>query len=86
MFASLILVTGCGKSEDQPTPEQAAQLETLRQATVEQLETMFGRSLTDDEKQCVVVKLKNGKLDSYLAPPLSETVKDWSRRAQTKPS
>jgi hypothetical protein len=45
----------------------------LRQATVKQLETMLGRPLTDAEKQCVVVKFKNGKLDSYLAPPLAFT-------------
>lgn len=86
ILASLALIAGCGPSEDQPTPEQAAQLDMLRQATIKQLETMFGRSLTDDEKRCVVVNLKNGKLDSYVAPPLSDTLKEWHRRAQTKPS
>jgi hypothetical protein len=80
------IASGCGPSEDQPTPQQGAQLDTLRQATIKQLETMFGRSLTDQEKQCVVVKLKNGNLDSYVAPSLSETVRQWSQRMQTKPS
>ena len=86
ILASLALITGCGPSEDQPTPEQAAQLDMLRQATVKQLEMMLGRSLTDAEKQCIVVKLKDGKLDSRLVSPLSDTVKEWHRRPQTKPS
>jgi hypothetical protein len=49
----------------------------LRQSTIKHFESTFGRALTDEEKQCVVVRLVNGKLDSYLAPPLSETVKEW---------
>ena len=86
MLLSLALAGGCGPSEDQPTPEQAAQLNTLRQTTIKQLERSFGRALTDEEKQCVVVKLKDGKLDSYIAPPLSETLEKWSRQTQTKRS
>ena len=49
----------------------------LRRSTIEDLEAKFGRSLTDEEKRCVVVQVKDGKGDSYIAPPLSETVKEW---------
>jgi hypothetical protein len=86
IFACLTLIAGCGPSEDQPTPEEAAELDMLRQATVKQLEMMFRRPLTDEEKRCIVVKLKDGKLDSHLVPPLSDTLKDWYRRPQTGPS
>jgi len=58
----------------------------LRQAAVTQIEKMFGRALTDDEKRCVIVKLENGKLRSFVSPPLSDTIKEWHRNAQTKPS
>ena len=77
LIASFIL-SGCHKAEDVPTAEQAAQLESLRQATVAQLQSMLGRELTASEKQCIVVRLVDGKLDSHLNPPLSETVKIWA--------
>jgi hypothetical protein len=56
----------------------------LRQAAIKQLETMFGRSLSDEEKRCVIVKLKDGKLDSRIVSPLSETLKEWHRREWDK--
>jgi hypothetical protein len=79
----LILIAGCD-SRDKPASEQAAKLAALKQATITQLEFMFKRPLTDGEKECIVVELKEGKLHSYIAPPLSDTLKQW--HAQTRPT
>ena len=51
-----------------------------------QLQTMLGRELTATEKQCIVVRLVDGKLDSHINPPLSETVKIWAARKREEPA
>ncbi len=80
LLIGILLLTGCGKSDDTPTPTQQAQLDSLHNAAVHQLEVMLQRSLTDDEKTCVIVKLEDGKLRSSVVSPLSDTLKDWHRR------
>jgi hypothetical protein len=85
ILVGLTFIAGCD-SKDKPTPQQAAQLAALKQATVKQLEFMFKRPLTDGEQECIVVELKDGKLQSYIKPPLSETLKQWHAQAQTRPT
>jgi hypothetical protein len=86
ILVATLMLTGCGKSDESPTPAQAAQLDILRQASITQLQVMLKRPLSDDEQQCVVVKLENGKLNSRIVAPLSDTVKEWHRNnSSTQP-
>lgn len=75
ILAGALMLAGCGESGDgTPTPQQAAQLAKLRQATISQIEMNLKRPLSGDEKNCVVVKLDHGRLRSYITPPLSQTL------------
>ena len=70
-----LMLAGCGKSDgDSVTPQQAAQLEQLRQATIAGIEKNLHRPLSEDEKNCVVTKLDHGRLRGYIKPPLSHTL------------
>lgn len=87
LLGSIALTAGCGSSGDGPTPAQLAHSEEHRQQTIRQLETMFGRPLTDEEKGCVVDRVVGGKIDSRIVPPLSATLDEWwHRRSQARPS
>jgi hypothetical protein len=44
------------------------------QASIDTCERLLGRSLTDQEKACVVTDFKNGRIVGSIQTPLSDTI------------
>jgi hypothetical protein len=63
------------RREPEVTPEQEKQLQVLRDATYAGAERLLGRPLTADEKECVVVRLVDGKPDGHVKDPLAGRLK-----------
>ena len=82
----IFLIDGCGRSDDgptpqqqAPTPQQQAQLDA-RQSTISQLETMFHRPLTEQEKLCVTTRPIDHGIEIGISWPLDGAVKEWQQR------
>jgi hypothetical protein len=54
----------------QPTPEERAQMERARRASIATCEKILQRSLVADELACVQTGFENGRIVGSIAPPL----------------
>lgn len=55
-----------------PTPEEVAQMEAARRASMASSENLLGRPLSPEEVACIQVWFENGRIMGNTAPPLSD--------------
>ncbi|MBK8498857.1 MAG: hypothetical protein IPL52_08570 [Flavobacteriales bacterium] len=55
-----------------PTPDEVAQMETARRASIASSEQLLGRPLHPEEVACIHVWFENGRIMGNTTPPLSQ--------------